>query len=201
MTDVPESPAGSEPPPRRNRAADYAMILAQIVVGLFGVGLAGLATFACVAVVREEMAAPAGRPTTPWWGFVLLALLMAAAWFIPIACAVGIYRRARPAPPPGDPLAPRRRFARRLRGLALAAISAVLALFCLLVAYSVLNLWWADRFRQLPRLVGLWYFWLGVGCYSLTTLASVLGVWSGARRMLRPPPEEGAEPLCGGSRG
>ena len=200
MTDVPESPAAPEPPPRWGSAADYGMILAQIVLGLLGVGLAGVATWGCVLTAGDLGGRP-GRMAMPLWEFALLALVTAAAWFVPVACAVGIYRRFRPAPPPADPLAPRRRFARRLRGLALAAISAVLALFCLLVAYSVLNLWWADRSRQLPRLVGLWYFWVGAACYSLTTLASVLGVWSGARRMLRPPPEESAGPLCGGSRG
>ena len=174
--------------PTAARFANAGMILAQSVVGLIGLGLAGLATWGCVLAAGEVGGRP-GRGGMPWWAFVSLAAVTAAAWFVPIACAAGILRRAQPPPPPAAPLAPRRRFARRLRGAALAAVSVLLTLGCLTVAFFVLSSWWADRFRQLPRLTGEWYFWAGAGLYSLVTTASALGLWSGGRRMLRPPPE------------
>ena len=196
-----QAPPADDPSRPRASAAAWAghllMLAAMTVVGLIGCGLAAMVVWVSGAVWREVRRAVAWSAIDAWWMVPLFLAVAAFSFAIPVACAVGVYRRARrgPAPPPPGDEAGNLKGAvvRRGRGLMLAGMCLPLVGFCLWIVYVLFGAWWRGAFVPAEAAAEP-FAWALLGVYSLMVFASAAGLVSAARTVLRPgqgPPPGG----------
>ena len=196
-----QAPPADDPSRPRASAAAWAghllMLAGMTVTGLIGCGLAAMVVWVSEAVWREIRRATAWSAIDAWWMVPLFLAVAAFSFAVPVACAIGVYRRVRrgPAPPPpGDEAGDLRgAVVRRGRGLMLAGMCLPLVGFCLWIMYALFGDW-SRRAFTLAEAAAEPSAWGLLGVYTLMIFASAAGLASAARTVLTPgrgPPPGG----------
>ena len=175
--------------PRAARLANAGMILAQLCGAAAGAGLVFLVGATLYFVPWGEFTGPRAGP---WWMRGMIAAVLAGSAVAGLGvfggCLYGVGRRVRGGGRPRPASLTRgRRFAGRLRGAALLAVSLPLALFCLWWTWYVGMLFWNGAFGPLSAAAREPVFYVIGGALAFGATASVSGVVSAVRRLLAPP--------------
>ena len=164
----------------------------MILAHLFGALVGGCVLFLVGLAAYYILPELGGMGPGPWYMKVLLGVAFFGSAVVGLGltggCLYGLARRVRGGGRPGPrSLAAGRRFADRLRGLLLDALSLALGVFVTWTGYVMLTMWRAGTFGPTADLLTEPLFYLVGGAWTFGATASAFGVISAARRLLAPP--------------